>query len=346
MTLLLVSGLPLDKPNSFSRQLKLLEAALKEQGSRVILTGPSLGGVDRGGDSIDAALLLGYTDQFNRVKGHTSDHVPLFLWAQFSRPPDKESLSSFIPVPLTEQTVGYLQQAGLQRIEHVIPHGIDLSQYYPVNAEEKKAYRASWGLHDGFVVGTVGAHTRRKRLDLVIQTISHLKQMGLHAQIVIKTDRVQSLDGDNLKEIARQYGMEHNTHLITGEMNGRELRTLYGCMDIYLNLSEWEGFCIPIVEALACGTPVCCPPLQGPGEIVPYRDLFIENYRQFQEDGSTLCKADPRDAARVIYATAEKPSVLKTLGEAGVREARSRYDIVRVARQWLDIIKTHKSLPL
>ena len=339
MTILLVSGLTLEKPNSFNRQLTLLGAALKKQGACVLLTGPSLEGLENSKMAVNAALLLGYTDQFQLVQQQASHDFPLFLWSQFSRAPDRSSLMPFIPVPLTAKTAQYIRESGLQRIGPIIPHGIDLSLYLPLNRDEKKACRAAWGLHNGLVIGTVGAHSRRKRLDLVVKTIHHLKRMGLEAELIIKTDRNRSLDGEDLEELARVYEVLSSIHIVTRELNEPELRSLYGCLDIYINLSEWEGFCIPIVEALACGTPVACLPLQGPGEIVPYDRLFIQGYRQFDENGTLLCEADPEEAAKIILHAAEKPAILEELGGLGTGEAQMRFDIQEVARQWLELIK-------
>jgi glycosyltransferase involved in cell wall biosynthesis len=339
MTILLISGLTLEKPSSFSRQLTILQSAMKDLGIHALLTGPSLEGVNMSGMTIDAALLLGYADQFNLLRQRASQRFPLYLWAQFSRPPDSGSLSQFIPVPLTAQTAQFIRESGLRHMYPVIPHGIDLSLYRPLGREEKRDCRAAHNLRGDLVIGTVGAHTRRKRLDLVIKSFSHLRTRGLNSDLVIKTDRVRSLEGEDLEKLAGQCGVLQNTHLITGEMNAAEMSPLYGCMDIYLNLSEWEGFCIPIVEALACGIPVSCPPLQGPGEIVPYDRLYIQDYVQFNEEGALLCEANPEAAAKVILNAVSNPDMLEELAEAGMHEARKHFDIVEVARRWIELFK-------
>ena len=338
MNIMLVSGLPLEKQSSFSRQLMLLEAALKEEGVSVALTGPSLRDFDPFYGNLDAALLLGYEDQFQLLTGRASGNFPLFLWAQFSRTPTTGSLSSFLPVPLTNQTVHFLQEGGSVHIGPVIPHGIDTSQYRPLSLDEKHAVRVQWGLGADFVIGTVGAHTRRKRLDLIVQTLSHLRRAGMEADLLIKTDRIRSLDGEDLEEIARKHGVHSYTRFITGELSEQELCSLYGCMDIYLNLSEWEGFCIPILEALACGIPVSCPPVQGPGEIVPYEDLFIHDYKVFNDNGSQLCEADPASTARVLANAAHRPDQLAYMRTRGIEESHARFDIREVAKQWIELI--------
>jgi glycosyltransferase involved in cell wall biosynthesis len=362
MTLLLISGLSLEKANSFNRQLTLLGAALREQGAHVLIAGPATG--SSGGSMVQghlsgsgkndnrytvgrnmpikqevhAALLLGYPDQFPLLQAQAMPGFPLFLWAQFSRPPDSATLCTALPVPLTPMTGQFLMESGLQCIGPVIPHGINLSLYHPLTREQKRASRAEWGLHDGLVIGTVGAHSPRKRLDLIIRTLSHLQSMGMKTQLLIKTDHIRSIDGTDLDELARRYGVLAGVKIVTGELTESEMRSLYNCMDIYLNLSEWEGFCIPVLEAMACGIPVACLPLQGPGEIMPYEELFIRGYRQFDEKGTLLCEASPKEAAELILHAAGKPAMLKDLGRLGIQEIQRRFDIRVVAQHWLELM--------
>ncbi len=362
MTLLLISGLSLEKTNSFNRQLTLLGAALREQGAHVLFAGPVTGSSDnsrvqwhlsscgkritqhavssdiQGEQEVHAALLLGYPDQFPLLQAQDMPGFPLFLWAQFSRPPDPAALGTALPVPLTPMTERFLMESGLQQLGPVIPHGTDLSQYHPLTREEKRASREEWRLHDGLIIGTVGAHSPRKRFDIIIRTLSCLQSMGMKTQLLIKTDRIRSIDGTDLEELARRYGVLPRIKIITGELTEAEMRSLYGSMDIYLNLSEWEGFCIPVLEAMACGIPVACLPLQGPGEIVPYGDLFIQGYRQFDEDGTLLCEADPQEAAELILQAAGEPAILEDLGRLGMQEARKYFDIRLVAQHWLELI--------
>ena len=42
----------------------------------------------------------------------------------------------------------------------------------------------------------------------------------------------------------------------TGTIRHEELRKYFNLADVYVTSSLHEGFCIPVVEAMACGTPV------------------------------------------------------------------------------------------
>jgi glycosyltransferase involved in cell wall biosynthesis len=144
--------------------------------------------------------------------------------------------------------------------------------------------------------------------------------------------------GDVILIIARSRGMERDLTVVAAELNDVQMRDLYGTMDLYVNFSEWEGFCIPVVEAMACGVPVASLPIQGPDEILPYRELRLPVGRILQEGESTLIHADTKKAAELLVGALKNRDLRRRLGERGVREARERYDIRKVSKQWEELI--------
>jgi glycosyltransferase involved in cell wall biosynthesis len=61
---------------------------------------------------------------------------------------------------------------------------------------------------------------------------------------------------------------------IVGRLSDEDLASLYSSSHVYLNFSEHEGFCVPLVEAQAAGLPVVCvhsgasADTLGPGQLV------------------------------------------------------------------------------
>ena len=363
-TVLLLSGLPWKKASSFSRQLGLLGSFLEKAGHRVAVAGPCLEQyhhAERGKNSISpddvraplheerlkrithgrkiaAAILLGYPDQFPFLQETVPPPFPVFLWAQFSRPPDASSLGAALPVPLTKKTALYLRESGCSAMGPVIPHGVDTLLYSPPDLSQYREEKNREETPEGPVIGTVGAHTPRKRFSDLIETAALIKKRLPGIRLIIKTDRVISAAGDDIVAIARSHGMERNLTVLAAELSDAQMRDLYGTMDLYVNFSEWEGFCIPVVEAMACGVPVASLPIQGPGEILPYPELRLPAGRTLQEGGTTLIHADTEKAAELLSEVLENRTLRRRLGERGIREARERYDIRDVAGQWEELI--------
>jgi glycosyltransferase involved in cell wall biosynthesis len=370
-TVLLLSGLPCEKASSFSRQLGLLGTFLEKTGHGVTFAGPCLelynpfglgknsipsGDVRAplhgeqlkhiaGGRNIASAILLGYPDQFPFLHETVPPPFPVFLWAQFSRPPDASSLGAALPVPLTEKTAHYLRESGCSAMGPVIPHGVDTLLYRPPDFSENQGEKNREETPDGPVIGTVGAHTPRKRFGDIIETAALIERRLPGTRLIIKTNRVVSADGDDILAIARSHGMERNLTVIATELSDAQMRNLYGTMDLYVNCSEWEGFCIPVVEAMACGVPVASLPIQGPGEIIPYPELRLPVGRTLQERGSTLIHADTEKTAELLVEVLKNRTMRRKLGERGVREARKRYDIRNIAGQWEELINRYGVSP-
>jgi glycosyltransferase involved in cell wall biosynthesis len=362
--IVLSSGLPLRRSTSFSRQLNLLASNLRKIGIEARVTGPSpeeytpssrepdrkslRGRFDEKSATpgpVRAAILLGYPDQFPLLHTVPPPRHPVFLWSQFSRPPDPKTMEHAVAVPLTPRTKQFLMEAGVTRIGPSIPHGIDASLFRPMGDDERLRERRRLGVQGCFVIGTVGAHTARKRLGSIVKTAAQMRRKNPKVRLVIKTNRRVSGDGVDLHLLAGRAGILHGSLILTDTLTDPEMRSLYCCMDMYLNLSEWEGFCIPVLEAMACGIPVAAPRAQGPGEIIPYGDLEMPAARFRDEGGALLCRAEPREAAEVLHRASGSRGLLRRTGELGIREVRQRYDIGLVARQWAELINPARQTP-
>jgi len=143
-----------------------------------------------------------------------------------------------------------------------------------------------------------------------------------------------SLDGVDLPALIAREGISERVEVIAGQRSDQELVELYNLMDLYLNLSEWEGFCIPVIEAMACGVPVVSLPIQGPGEILPYRDTLVQGSLVREEKGSLLYEADPQAVCRILLEIVEQGELRIQLSRRGRAEAESSYDIQRIVDSW------------
>ncbi len=343
-TVLLVSGLPLGnaRPTSFERQLGLLAGGLRGRGFHASVLGPDPEPLLKAMDGLtpaDGVILLGYPGQFAKSPAPRNPDVRKFLWTQCSRRPDARLFDPFSAVPLTPMTAAFLKDAGVARVCPAIPHGVDTVFFQPLDAPERARVRQSLGAQDRFVVGAVGANTARKRFDLIAESFALFSAQRANALLLIKTDRAIGLDGTDLPGLAKKYGIGDKLILLEGEHSETRMRELFGAMDVFVNLSEWEGFCVPVLEAMSMGIPVIAQRVQGPGEIVPYGDLMAEDGLETDVGGSLLVKADPRTAAGLMEKACRDAGLLWKLSMEGRIEAEARYDLQAIARKWESLLE-------
>ena len=116
--------------------------------------------------------------------------------------------------------------------------------------------------------------------------------------------------------------------VFTGYLRDGDLPKFYAGASIMLYLSLFEGFGLPVLEAMSCGTPIVCPNTSCFPEIVEELDvtvpptdvsaveqkiLTILNDKEYYDDLSAKCydkslKYSWEDSAKVYQQTFEKYS--------------------------------------
>ncbi|HET9223690.1 MAG TPA: glycosyltransferase, partial [Roseiflexaceae bacterium] len=105
--------------------------------------------------------------------------------------------------------------------------------------------------------------------------------------------------------------------IFTGQVPDAELVAHYQCTDLFVTASLHEGFCIPVIEAQACGKPVVGTAATALPETIG-------------AGGLTFQPRDHADLARQILAVLEgtppsdKPAQLLRLGGEQAREGSPR----------------------
>ncbi len=111
----------------------------------------------------------------------------------------------------------------------------------------------SWG--PGPLILCVAQQLPHKRIERVFAAVAALQQEHLpEARLAfVGVDRFEKYSR-SLRVLARSVGLRE-PHLL-GRISDAELSALYIRAQVFLTLSEHEGFCVPAVEAMAIGTPV------------------------------------------------------------------------------------------
>ena len=99
----------------------------------------------------------------------------------------------------------------------------------------------------------VGHSAGRKNVELLYRALAILRQEGRRIRLV----RIGRGPSESQSQLIAQLALEANISHLPGRPN-HELPAYYAAADLFLFPSLYEGFGIPLIEAMACGTPVVC----------------------------------------------------------------------------------------
>jgi glycosyltransferase involved in cell wall biosynthesis len=128
------------------------------------------------------------------------------------------------------------------------------SDFYPrPRAECIRAAERHWQLEGPFLLN-VGTVEPRKNLPNLIRAFARLRrQRNLPHRLVVVGGK--GWGSEPLTDVARSEGVGEVVHFVGAAPYGL-LPVLYGAADVFVYPSLYEGFGLPVVEAMASGTPV------------------------------------------------------------------------------------------
>ena len=187
---------------------------------------------------------------------------------------------------------------------------------------EVRAHREKWGLKEGFIL-FLGTIEPRKNLVRLIDAYAELRRRGT-------TDRPLVLAGgrgwgdEMIVRRAQEAGVEESVRFV-GFVPEHEMPLWYNAADLFVYPSEYEGFGLPALEALACGTPVVASNRSSLPEVVGDAGVLV----------------DPTDTAAMADAmqrVLEDERLQAHLSAAGPEQARP-FTWRRMAEETLDVYR-------
>ena len=152
------------------------------------------------------------------------------------------------PSDATRDALLAINESWADRIT-VIPHGVD-DDFRPIGPPLN---RARYGVPPGPYLLTVGTLRQRKDPETSIRALSDLVQQGHDLRLVFAGK--QQMDPSELETIARRANV-HERVIFLGYVPREDLPDLYRDAAAFVLPSRLEGFGLPLVEAMASGTPL------------------------------------------------------------------------------------------
>jgi glycosyltransferase involved in cell wall biosynthesis len=147
-------------------------------------------------------------------------------------------------------------------LAHYVPHGVDFGVWKP--PEDKAALRERCGIPAGaYVIGVNAANNDAIRKAAPEMMLGFARFLKDHPDSVLALHTGVHCDGgQDLEAVAENLGITDRCMVAdqyrytAGLVSEQDLNDWYGCVDVLLASTYAEGFGLPIVEAMAAGTPV------------------------------------------------------------------------------------------
>ena len=161
----------------------------------------------------------------------------------------------------------------------VLPYAVPLADFRP--AAPTPEVVAQYGLAGQHVLLYVGRMAGNKRIGDLVAALALVRQTFPNTVLLLVGDNVFppfAQEAEAALRQARALGCADRV-IFTGPIAHADLHRFYNVSVVYVTSSLHEGFCIPVIEAMACGKPVvgthttALPDTIGPGGLTfPPRD--------------------------------------------------------------------------
>lgn len=201
----------------------------------------------------------------------------------------------------TRQDVNRLFGVSLDRVDVVRP-GVDAS-YRPLPAADVLSFRKRKGLPERFALH-VGTLQPRKNIPILLDALAKITHVDL--PLVLVGGKGWMFDEIYRRVEALRIGGRVR---FTGYVPDAELPLWYNAATLLVFASVYEGFGMPVVEAMACGTPVIAADTSSIPEAAGNAAILFD-------------PRDPDELADRMAAVLYDANLAATMQEQGLRHAR------------------------
>ncbi|HLK20196.1 MAG TPA: glycosyltransferase family 1 protein [Bryobacteraceae bacterium] len=168
-----------------------------------------------------------------------------------------------------------LESYGLDESKVVVmPNGVS-SSFHPISREIAQRWaQSALGLSVPFVLTVGDLQPRKNHVNLIRafeQLVRAYPQLPHHLVIVGKP----TWHAEAIRDVAKKSGVANRIQF-TGFVSDADLVKLYGACDLFVYPSFYEGFGLPILEAMACGRAVACSNTSAMPEVADSAALLFD----------------------------------------------------------------------
>jgi glycosyltransferase involved in cell wall biosynthesis len=165
---------------------------------------------------------------------------------------------------------------------------------------------------------TVARLEKQKNIPLLLRAFYELRATGYELVVV-----GEGRERDRIEAEIKKLGLQDKVHLL-GQKTREEVRRILWRADVFVLSSDYEGWGLAAVEALAAGVPVVMTDTGCAGEVI------INN-----TTGRVVPKGDAEALTRAIREVRENPEEARKMVLAGQKLLEGQYKRGKLVRQFV-----------
>lgn len=201
------------------------------------------------------------------------------------------------------------------------------SKFRPMDDFEKKSWKIklanNYGVDRDFILYNPSNGEKRKNIEKLLDAFALLPDKIKKTHYLVLTSKIDKSRKNELISYARKKGLDKSL-VFTGYVSDEELAAFYNLCKLFVFPSYYEGFGLPIVEAMACHAPVIGSNLSSIPEIIGEKEALFNPY-------------DEREIANKIQYALENQGFLDFLSENSKKQVK-RFSWDKTAEKILNTI--------
>lgn len=194
----------------------------------------------------------------------------------------------------------------------IVPNGIDFNSFFPIENIKKEP---------GRIIVTNSADTALKGLSYLIAAVKQVLEKRKVKLVIIGSLKENS----NIKTLIKKLSLDNYIEF-TGRIDQNRFAKEYAKASIAVIPSLYEGFGLPVGEAMACKTPVICTTAGALPEVAA--------------DAAKLVPPGDKDAlAKTILNLLDNPVLCKELVQKGYKRVKKEFTWKKTALKTLEVYK-------
>lgn len=225
----------------------------------------------------------------------------------------------------------------------VVPEGVDVNTFYPDKEVTHPLTK------DKFTFFLAGRWDYRKSIKEVIETFVNTFNNNEPVELIVSVDNPFSNDGlHSTEERLKHYGLEDDRIKILHFPPREEYIRLLKSCSVFVSCARSEGWNLPLIEAMACGTPSVYSDCSGQLEFAEGRGIPVKishelpvsasTYNHFNDNVGNYYEPDFDDLGEKMIAVYGDYKRYKTFALVESEQIREEFNWERIAEIGLETI--------